>query len=219
MFRGQDKWSEGIIISPASYSIFHVMELTGLKPVSLLGLSHIPRGQRCLQKLTMEKLPPRLVLTLTSAITCLSTWSTWRTEGEATHTQGSLVKQMKVHSPRSALPLDLSTSGTTGSQEITSISARQLQYCQCCNWADSGLRTGTEVFWAMTDEMQKLKVLLPSLIIISQSLCSALLLEVAKPTWCVLQPRAPPPQTVPVNPILCNYSRWWRCSSQDTESN
>lgn len=32
------------------------MELTGLKPVSLLGLSHIPHGQGCLQKLTVEKI-------------------------------------------------------------------------------------------------------------------------------------------------------------------
>lgn len=159
----------------------------------------------------------RLVLTLTSAITCLSTWS----EGQRgkSHTQGSLVQQMKVHSPRSALSLDLSTRGTTDTQETTSTTAGQLQYCQWCNWADSGCRTGTEVFWAMTDEMQKLKVLLPSLTIISQSLHSALLLEVAKPTLCGPQPRAPAPQTVPVNPILCNYSRWWRCSSRDTEGN
>lgn len=95
------------------------MELTGLKPVSFLGLSQIPRGQSCLQKLTMEKLPLTLVLTLTSAITFLSTWG--KGQGGKPHTQGSLVQQMKVHRPRSALPLDLSTSGTTGRQETPAL--------------------------------------------------------------------------------------------------
>lgn len=70
--------------------ILHVMELTGFKPVWLLGLSHISCGQRCLQKLTMEKLLLRLVLTVTSAISFLST----RSEGQRRkpHTQRDLCR-------------------------------------------------------------------------------------------------------------------------------
>lgn len=121
---------------------------------------------------------------------------------------------MKVHNPCSALPLDLSTtSGTTDSQETTSTSAGHLQDCHWCDWADSGCRTGTEVLWAVTDEMQKLEG------VNAKSYFPKPLFSPSagggKTNVCVLQLRAPPPQTVPVNPILCNYSWWWRCSCQD----
>lgn len=193
-----------------------ITELTGFKPVSLLSLSHIPHGQ-CLQKLT-ERFPLRLVLKLTSAIPFLSSWSEGQRREAHTHTHtGISGGAVKLHSPHSALLWELCiTSGTTDSQETASTAAGQLTIATGVTGQTQA--AGTEALWAMTDVMQKLKVLLPSL-------------SFPKPFFspsagggktnvvCVPQPRASAPQTVPVNPTLCNYSQWWRCSSQDTEGN
>lgn len=56
----------------------------------------------------------------------------------------------------------------------------------------------------MTDEMQKLKVLLPSVTIVSQNLRLALPLDTVKTTQRVPQLSAPVSQTVPMN-----FTRAW----------
>ena len=111
---------------------------------------------------------------------------------------------MKLHSPRSAcasLPLGLMSWAPVTLQTVRERPAFQLVSSNIASGvaAHSGHGKSTTIFWFMTDEMQKLKVFLPSLAIVSQSLWSDLLLEVAKTTGYAPQPRAPVSPAVPGN--------------------
>lgn len=69
-----------------------------LRSVSLLGLSSTSCGQRCLQKLTLEKMPVSLFLTLISVIIFPSSWSEGQREATYTgtsYTEGG-VKSMFI---------------------------------------------------------------------------------------------------------------------------
>lgn len=76
--------------------MLHVAELTGLRLISLPGLSSISCGQGCLQKQTLEMLPLSLVLI---SVIFLSSWS--EGQREKTHTQG-LALQSIPHQPPSS---------------------------------------------------------------------------------------------------------------------
>lgn len=78
-------------------------------------------------------------------------------------------------------------------------SGSKLAYRLLCGRADPGLGISTRGSWAKTDELQKFRMFLRNLTIISPNLCLALLLAVVKTTMHVLQPQAAVSHSAPVN--------------------
>lgn len=116
--------------------MLHVAELTGLRLISLPGLSSISCGQGRLRKQTLEMLPVSLVLTLISVI-FLSSWS--KGQREKTHTQG-LALQSIPHRPPSSC-----SAPSRGCQGERGISYQNPPSVTRVSDEDAALKTGSDV--------------------------------------------------------------------------
>lgn len=95
---------------------------------------------------------------------------------------------------------------------FTRTSGSKLAYWLLCGLADPGHGISTRGSWAKTDELQKFRMFLRNLTIISANLCLVLLLAVVKTTMHVLQPQAAVSQSAPVNfPGAWLPTAWLSC--------